>query len=113
MTPRELRALPEVPCPEGGVSECCANLYYGRRLCSYPPEAHLEILVRVFRKLGAAREQERRDREVLGELDRATRGAPCRDLTSSQNLGGCLCYQGAGDEDDCPVHEFGTGRLKA
>ncbi len=49
MTGPELRALPEVDCPQGGA-ECCGYLYYGRRICSYPMEAHLQILLRMCQK---------------------------------------------------------------
>jgi hypothetical protein len=66
-------ALPLVKCPRGG-GECCINLYFNRRLCSYPAEAHLDILLRLYGKLDRERLARRTEHELIDELHEAMKG---------------------------------------
>ncbi len=77
MTGQELRALPEVDCPnQESDRACCGMLYFGRRICSYPREAHLEILIRMYGKMWEDRRQSDQERVLTDELDRARRTHP-------------------------------------
>ncbi len=72
MTGAEARSLPEVECPNGGASECCTFLSFGRRVCSYPVEAHMTIILSVFRSLKRERQISDQDRSMQ-ELFNETR----------------------------------------
>ncbi len=75
MTPRELRALPEVDCPEGGA-ECCGYTFYGRRICGFPREAHLDIVLLLFQRRERELQQRREEKVLLDDLDRALHTHP-------------------------------------